>query len=222
MQKVLLLALFIISFFQVPYISAESNNDSQKEIILRAELIQKYIVQHKENIQNFIDEYSIKNNISLDRKLQELNTFSILIYKIQTGQISWSDAKKSINQILTGIKRINEEFKWLLKKEKEIFETKLAKRKVLYSRIGLQLSKKLDQINIQIAKKVLDWKTNLTDREKQLRVHMIRLNNESKKLQNINNIPFKSEQEIKQAFIRILKNIRREMLWIKATIELKQ
>lgn len=221
MQKVLLLALFIISFFQVPYISAESTNDSQKEIILRAELIQKYIVQHKENIQNFIDEYNIKNNISLDRKLQELNTFSILIYKIQTWQIKWNNAKKSINQILTGIKRINEEFKWLLKKEKEIFENKLIKRKVLYSKVWLQLSQKLDQINIQIAKKVLDWKTNLSDREKQLRIHMIRLNNESKKLQNINNIPFKSEQEIKQAFIRILKNIRREMLGIKETIQLK-
>lgn len=209
-----------MSFFQAPNISAQTNIDSQKEIILRAELIQKYIVQHKENIQNFIDEYNIKNNVSLDRKLQELNTFSVLIYKIQTGQITWENAKSNINQILSWIKRINEEFKWILKKEKDLFEKNLEKRKILYSRVWDQLAWKLDQINIQIAKKVLDWKTNLSSREQQLRQHMIRLNIESKKLQNIENIPFKSEKEIKQAFIRILKNIRREMLGIKKTIQL--
>lgn len=219
MKKVLFFLIIVSTFFQVPQIFTEETTGAQ-EIVIRAELIQKYIKQHKDNINKFIIEYNITNNIPLDRKLEELNTFSVLIYKIQIWQIQWTEAKRNINQILSAIKRINEEFKILLKKEKELFERNFQKRKLLYSEIWKKLAQKLDQINIQIATKIFKGKTQLSEREKQLKRHLLELNKESIKLKNIHNINFQSEQEIQQAFIRILKNIRREMLWIKATIEL--
>jgi hypothetical protein len=59
----------------------------------------------------------------------------------------------------------------------------------------------------------------LTQKELNLKENLIQLNKESQKLRNLKYIDFKSENEIKDSFIRILKNIKREIDLMKIVLK---
>lgn len=217
MRKLLFLIYVCLPFMNADITFAQSS--SQKEVTIQAELIQKYVKQHKINIEKFISKYEIVNNNSLNLKLRELETFQVLLYKIEKRDYTENEAKIKINQILSWIKRINEEFKITLTIEKNNFEKRLERKKAAYSKIWKKLSIQLDRINIGVAKKIFQNKTTLSQKDLIIKKHLLSLDNESKKLENIGNINFRSQNEIRQAFIRILKNIKREMQGLKSTLK---
>ncbi len=219
MKKILYLIFFTTLFlFFNNVFSAEIKYNTENNI-KKAILLEDYITKHKSKIENFIKKYKINNNIDIKNDIKWLNDTIIALKKIQTKDIEKEIAENVIKSILIKIKNINNNLKIKLKAEKNKIETKLNKKKELYSKLWIKLSNKINDINLKIALKIFKNKKELSEKELKIKENLIKLNKESKKLKNFWNINFKSENEIKNSFIRILKNIKKEIDLMKTTIK---
>lgn len=219
MNKVIFLICMFLSLFHVEILHAEENNKNQT--ILQAELLSKYVVKHSLNIENFKKKYNISDSSQINNQLQKLQKYQLVLQKIQEKRITGEVAKKSMHDILKNIKIINSQLKYSFIEEKKNYELRLEKKKKWYASAGKKLSKQLDTINIKIAKKILQNKSNLSSREKRIKNHLIILNQESKKLSTIESKTFETEEELKNYFVQILKKVRTEMIALKKTLKNK-
>jgi len=216
MKKIVSIILFTLFIIQHNSVIAEYNQDIS---ISKAILVETYIIKHKERIKNFIKKYKIQNSKTLENDIKELDESIIALAKIKNWKIISSQSEDIINAIIQRIKIINENLKINLNKQKLHFEHNLKKKKKSYSLLWLKISKKIDAINIKIAKALLKTKnTNISEKNK-IKNHLIKLNKESKKLKYFWNINFKSEKEIKDSFVRILNNIKREVNEMKKSLK---
>jgi len=219
MKKIVYSILFTLLFlFSSNVFSAEIEYNTESNI-KKAILVEDYIVRHKSKIENFIKKYNIVNNSNIDNDIRELNESLSALQKIQNNDIKKEIAENIMKAVLVRIKNVNESLKVKFKKEKEKIEYNLNTKKTLYSKFWIKLSDKINDINLKIATKIFKNKTILSTKELKIKQNLIKLNKESKKLRNFWNISFKSEKEIKDSFIRILKNIKREIGLMKDTIK---
>ena len=217
MKKIVSIILFTI-------IIITSNNNTlaeynQENTISKAILVETYITKHKKRIQNFIEKYWITNSKILENDIKELDESIIALNKIKNWEINSSQSEDVINAIVKRIKYINENLKEKLNKEKLKFQFNLRKKKNTYSKLWIKISEKIDEINIKIAKAIIKLDKTNTLKESIIREHLIKLNKESKKLKYFWNIDFKSEKEIKDSFVRILNNIKREVNEMKKSLK---
>ncbi len=217
MKKIITLILFTsIILSNINNLYAEYNQDNT---ISKAILVETYVKKHIIRINEFIEKYNIKNSQYLENDIKELKESIVALEKIKRSEINSQKSEDIINAIVKRIKVINENLKANLNKEKLIFQFNLKKKKITYTKLWIKISKKIDAINIKIAKTII--KIDKTDvlKESRMRKHLIRLNKESKKLKSFWNINFKSEKEIKDSFVRILNNIKREVNKMKESLK---
>jgi len=218
MKKIVYFIVFILSIVSSTNVLAGEYNNTENTIT-KANLIESYIQKHKLRIENFINKYNIKDTSHLQDSIKELNESITALNKIKNGEIDPNKSEEIINAIIKRIKYINEDLKRKLNTEKIAFEKTLKKKKDIYSNLWIKISEKIDDINIKIAKKVLIKNKILSEEELKVKEHLIRLNKESKKLKYFWNINFKSEKEIKDSFVRILNNIKREVNEMKKSLK---
>ena len=218
MKKIVYFMVFILSIVSSTNVLAGEYNNTENTIT-KANLIESYIQKHKLRIENFINKYNIKDTSHLQDSIKELNESIIALNKIKNGEIDPNKSEEIINAIIKRIKYINEDLKRKLNTEKIAFEKTLKKKKYIYSNLWKKISEKIDDINIKIAKKVLTKDKILSEEELKVKEHLIKLNKESKKLKYFWNINFKSEKEIKDSFVRILNNIKREVNEMKKSLQ---
>lgn len=217
--KIILFAIvFICNLISFWYTNAINQINTQNNIE-KAVLIEDYIKRHKNNIENFINKYNLKNNDELESEIKVLTESIKALEKIKTTQIEKEKAEEIIKAVLVRIKKTNESLKTKLKIEKELFEKKLKQKQELYGKLWIKIAQKIDSINLKIAQNIFKNKEVLSMKESKIREHLIKLNKESKKLKNFWNIQFKSENEIKDSFVRILNNIKRDVNLMKVTIK---
>lgn len=217
MKKIVYYILFSVLILLPSNIFAyiEYNTDSN---IKKAVLIEDYIYKHKEKIDDFIKNYWITNNSSIKKNLNWLNESIEALQKIQTTQITKQQADNVLNAVLDRIKIINDDLKQQLEIEKSLFEKRLNEKKSSYTQLWLVLWKKIDAINYKIAQNIFKNKTHLTVKENRIKEILISLNKESLKLKNFWKINFNSEKEVKDTFIIILQNIKRQINQIKQNL----
>lgn len=211
MKKIVYLIIYttlLLTFSNSFASDIEYNTDSN---IKKAILVEDYIIRHKEKIENFLDNYDIKDNKELNNDLKILNDSIIAIRKIQNTDIEKKKAEDIIQNILNRIKTVNENLKVKLKIEKELYEKKLDQKKQAYSLLWKKISDKIYNINLKLARNILKDKQNLSFKELQIKNNLINLNKESQRLKNFWDMEFKSEYDIKETFINILKNIKNEI-----------
>ncbi len=216
MKKIIYFLLFslVISISNTVYASKNQDN-----IIKKAVLVENYIKKHKEKIEKFIDKYDIKDSKYIKNNIKELNELILALNKIKNSQISNEKSEEIIKTILKRIKYINENLKEKLIIEQQLFEKNLKRKKEIYSRLWDKLSNKIDQINIKIIKSIYSNNKISNEKKEKIKNNLMRLNKESKKLKYFWKINFKSEKEIKDSFVRILKNIKREIKIMKNTLK---
>ena len=218
MKKIVYFMVFILSIVSSTNVLAGEYNNTENTIT-KANLIESYIQKHKLRIENFINKYNIKDTSHLQDSIKELNESIVALNKIKNGEIDPNKSEEIINAIIKRIKYINEDLKRKLNTEKIAFEKTLKKKKYIYSNLWKKISEKIDDINIKIAKKILTKDKILSEEELKVKEHLIKLNKESKKLKYFWNINFKSEKEIKDSFVRILNNIKREVNEMKKSLQ---
>ena len=217
MKKIVYFIIFILSVFLHVDVLANENNESNT--IQKAILIENYIIKHKIRIEDFIKKYNIKNISNLENNIKELDESIAALNKIKNSEVQIEKSEEIMTAIIKRIKYINENLKEILNIEKINFESNLKNKKIIYSKIAIKIADKIDDINIKIAKKILVNNDSLSLRESNIKENLIKLNKESKKLKYFWNINFNSEKEIKESFIRILNNIKRELLLMKKSLK---
>ncbi len=216
MKKIIYFIIFMFVLGTSTLVQA--SEDSQNNSIKKAILIETYIKKHKTRIEQFIKKYNIKDLSYLEDDIKELNESIKALNKIKTSEIPINDSDEIIKAILKRIKSVNENLKKQLSIEKNKFENNLKKKKYIYSKLWIKISNKIDNINIKIVKTILIKNKTTKLKESNIRNHLIKLNKESKKLKYFWKINFKSEKEIKDSFVRILNNIKREVNLMKKTL----
>ncbi len=217
MKKIVSIILFTLFIIQINNtVFSEYNQDNT---ISKAILVETYIIKHKERIKNFIKKYKIQNSKTLENDIKELDESIIALNKIKNWETNSSQSEDIINAIIKRIKIINEDLKINLNNQKLSFEYNLKKKKSTYSLLWLKISEKIDAINIKIAKALLKTENADMLEWNEIKEHLIKLNKESKKLKYFWNIDFKSEKEIKDSFVRILNNIKREVNEMKKSLK---
>jgi len=219
MKKIVYYILFILSFLSFCSVSALETEYNTETNVKKAILVEDYIVRHKWKVEEFIDKYNITNNWSLNNDIIELEESIEALKKIQNTDIHKEAAEEIIQAVIKRIKRVNENLKIKLKEEKLRFEKELNTKKNTYSKLWIKLSDKIDSINLKVAKNIFKDKTILSLKESKIKQNLINLNKESLKLRNFWNFVFTSEKEIKDSFIRILKNIKREVASMKEQLK---
>ena len=219
MKKIIYFILFIMLFLSSANIfiaNAEYNTESN---IKKAILVEDYIIRHKAKIEEFIKKYNLSENSNLTKDIEELNQSIQALRKIQNTSIEKQKAEEVMQAIIVRIKNVNESLEAKLREEKKAYELKINTKLKAYSNLWIKLSDKIDSINLKIAQNIFKNKEVLSLKESKIKLNLIKLNKESQKLRNFWNIKFSSEKEIKDSFIRILQNIKREITLMKTTLK---
>jgi hypothetical protein len=137
--------------------------------------------------------------------------------KTQTKKIEKNTAEEIMKSILVDFKELNSKTKIYIKIEIVKFNNDLDKEKKLYINISNRLSSQLKNFIKQIALKLKD-KQNLTDKEKNLVLHLKNLEGQTKKLDYLSNTDFKNKDEIRSNLVEIFKKIRIEVKKIKSLV----
>ena len=219
MKKIVYFILFISFFLFSSNSYAISGIYNTESNIKKAILVEDYIIKHRGRIENFIIKYEIENNNVLISELKWLNESIEALQKIQNTSIEKEIAEDIMKAILIRIKKINENLKKQLKIEKDKFQKKINKKKDIYSKLWIKLSDKINNINLKIAKKIYKNDSILSLKEWKIKKNLINLNIQSLKLRNFWSINFKSEKEIKETFINILKKIKIEVSEMKSILK---
>ena len=219
MKKIIYFILFIMLFLSSANLitaNAEYNTESN---IKKAILVEDYIIRHKSKIEEFIKKYKLSENSNLTKDIEELDQSIEALRKIQNTNIEKEKAEEVMQAIIVRIKNVNESLEAKLREEKKAYMYRINIKLKAYSRLWIKLSDKIDSINIKIATNIFKNKEILSLKESKIKLNLIKLNKESQKLRNFWNINFNSEKEIKDSFIRILKNIKREITLMKTTLK---
>lgn len=217
MKKIVYFIILSLVIFSSKAAYADEYN--QENTIQKAILIEDYIKKHKIRIEEFIEKYEISDTSYLQNDIKVLDESIKALNKIKNSEIKNEKSEEIIQAILKRIKLINEELKEKLNYEKLNFEKRLKTKKDIYSSLWVKISKKIDEVNIKIAKNLFKDTQVLSLKESRVKEHLIKLNNESKKLKYFWNINFKSEKEIKDSFVRILNNIKREVSLMNSSLK---
>ncbi|MCH2188636.1 hypothetical protein MK079_02305 [Candidatus Gracilibacteria bacterium] len=203
----------LLPFFGLGGVSASHSSINQ------AELIEKYIDTHREKIVLFAERYALGGNKDVRKHVAEFDDMKQVIIQIKSGNMSEQDAEKALVEIVKKAKQVNSQLQYVLKEEKQNFEKKLKKTQEKYQALGEHLSYTLNQVILKIISSLGD-KKDFSEKQKNIIPHLKNLEEESKKLKNIGNINFQNTSEMKQSFLRILRNIKREIKAIR-TIQKK-
>lgn len=207
-----LLLLFSNNIFASDIIyNTESN-------IQKAVLVEWYISRNKDKINAFVKKYYILNNSSIQNNINELDESIIALKKIQNKDIEKQKADDILQAVMNRIKNVNESLKKQLEIEKNLFEKNLKIKKDSFSKLWFILAEKIKNINLKTTKNIFKNKSSLSVKELKIKQNLVRLNIESQKLKNFWNVNFKSEKEIKDSFVRILQNIKREINFMKQNL----
>lgn len=218
MKKVIYFIIFnilILLFNKAWAIDIEYNTEYN---IKRAILVEDYVIRHKEKIDDFIIKYDLIWNDNLFNDLKIINESIVALKKIQNTNIEKKKADDIMQAVLDRIKIVNENLKTKLKIEKEKFKEKLNLKKQNYQKLWIKITDKIYNINLKIAKNIIKQENWLSLKELEIKNNLIILTRESQKLKNFWNMDFKSEKEMRDEFIQILKNIKSEINYMNETL----
>lgn len=212
--------LFTCLVFNINKVFVENNNlplhnsGTEKSI-----LVEKYLLEQKIKIESISIKYKLENNNKIIENIEKINFLIKALNKIQDNNLWEEKEKLIINAVLSEIKKINNELKLFLKKQKDVFDKKIIEKVNLYSKLWIKISRKIDNISLKLNANKLLKKNVLTIDEAKIKNSLVKLNFMSKKLKNFSKIKFNSQEEIKTSFIRILKSIKSEILILRNALK---
>ncbi len=218
MKKVIYFIIFnflLLLFNKTLALDIEYNTEYN---VKRAILVEDYVIKHKEKIDNFLKTYNVVWDDNLYNDLKIINESIDALRKIQNTNVEKKKADDVMQAVLERIKIVNEDLKIKLKQEKERFKERLNQKKQTYQKLWIKISDKIYNINLKIAKKIINQNDWLSLKELDIKNNLIVLNRESQKLKNFWNIDYKSEKEMRDAFVQILRNIKSEINYMNETL----
>ena len=213
--------LATISIYTVDAVNYKSNISDWNPIskntesnIEQAYLIENYIISYKTRIKNLAKKYEIKNSTILDENIEELDAMVVGLKKAQNTLVEKEDAEEIMKSVVEWLKIINNNLKPYLQNKQLNYEKKFWE---LIKNYNINTKKVAAQIRSIIRKvaEPMKRKTKLSTKDKEILKHLIRLEEQSKKLDAFSTRNFQTKGEIRKYLTVIVESIRRELLSIK-------
>ena len=209
--------LLCITFTQSSIVFA-SNEAEKSSYYTQFDLLETYLVDHKQKILLFQEKYNITQNLELDTLLTEIENLTIISKKIKFKDIEGYDSSEISAHIIKRIKYINEKLRITLTEEKNNYQEEIIKKHSVYSNIWIKAWNHLIKIIKQLANTVVKSDISIENKMK-IVVHLKNLQENSQKLIDFENSKYENIEKIQEDFIYILKEIRWEMWNIKEILK---
>ena len=208
-KKIILLFLLFITLLSSNNVF--SSNDYNNNIE-QAELIEKYILQVKNEVNELSIKYESNDSEFLKEKFKEMDNLVYVLRKIKDWEFQNNNTEDIIKKIFERFKELNSELIVYLKERKQF---KIEKD--FYIEIEQKVSNKitilLDKMNL-----VFKQKTNLSTKEKEILKHLENLEELNKYLKIIEKTRFDNSEEIRESLVKIIKEVKIEIDLIKKII----
>jgi len=185
--------------------------------IEQSQLIEKYIINYKSKIKSLEERYEIENSDVIRENTEELDRMIRGLRSIQSTLVEKEDATEVIKSVVDGLKIVNNNLKPYLKVKQRQYAIKVETLRVRYTEPTKKISIKINTLIKRIADP-MKQESKLSINQKQILKHLIKLEEESKKLNNFWNRSFETTDEIRNYLRTIIKNVRTELQWIKGLI----
>lgn len=215
MKKILLIviSLIFVLFFNISITNAENSSNDEK-----LELIEKYIKKQKKDIKKIVEKYEIVNNKDLFLNIKSLNELLNIIKRAKDAKLDDEKKEQVTKYISKTLKELNTKSKDILKKEKLIFENKLAEYQKNYINLWNKIKNKIDSLITFLYNSKIKNKNNLNLRESILKSNLEKLKEKSDYFKSFWEIKFNSKEEIKSWFKKIIEEIKIELLKLKRNL----
>lgn len=178
--------------------------------IHRAALLESHISNFSHNIHNIANKYWIREDSIIINTLTLTDQMRDAAQKIQTSNIEKSDADEIISSIVSDLSKLNTGIKIHLKQE--IWDIQQYHSK--HAEVGKKIAQELFSLTAQIDKKIPE-NTQISQKSKQVLIHNQRIKDLAHTLDNFDTLEFYKKAEIRASFLRIIKDIKKEIQLIR-------
>ena len=202
--KILSVFFITINIFSLKF--AFSENETEK-----LELIKKYIIDYKKNLNNIIKKYEIKDNRDLEENIKSLDWSMQIIDKVKNTYLPEQEKDKLIKYLTKSLRELNSKSRDILSREKENYENEIKKAQKHYSTIWNEIWDKLNSLFNLIYKQKIENKLNLTTDEIIVKNSLEKLKSKSKQLKIIWDLEFESKKDLDKFLKRTINEIKSEI-----------
>ena len=196
-------------------LSERPNQENTEENIKSAQIIEKYFIKYKNDLEAYRNDYDLKDDVILRKNIDEIQTIIFQLRKIQTNKIEKSIAESIIWEARERVKDMIRSLNSYLKNITEVIQEDTRIYQDSISLVLLKISEKLDLIIWNYEKKFWD-KRIFSARENQIKSHLKILSIENKKLKNFSKFYFRNKKALISNLKWILIKIRSEISNIKS------
>lgn len=220
MKKVFFLILYFILYitYSQSNIVFSSEELEKSKYYTEFNLLESYLIEHKQKIILFQEKYNIKDNFQLDILLNEIENLSIISQKIKYQELEWYNSAEISNHIIKRIKYINGELKVLLTQEKNKYQENVENKHKIYSNIWIKAGNYIITLIQQLAN-IVTQSDITTEKKMKIFIDLKNLENNSKKLIDFWKTKYENIEKIQEDFIFIIKEIREDMISIKEILK---
>lgn len=211
-RLLVIISIVIGLFIASPW--AFAKND--KLHIEQSYLIEKYLIEHKQNIDFFAKKYKFQNSKELKEKIQKLDSF---IQSLRSLQNDWEKSWVNISILLKDIKQTNEWIRVLLLNKKKEYSRNLKEKIKSYEEIGKVLSKQLDSVYLKMYNDYKKEESILSPKEQKVKNSLKAINILSKEMSYFWLKEFDTEEEMQTSFLWALNSIKHHILVIKQNLK---
>ncbi len=205
--------VFAVTYNGEIILDSNPNVVNTKTNINWANLIEKYLIKLKEEIQLFNEKYDIIWDVETDEFLIKIEKMISSLRKIQTTSIEKNTAEDVMRSVINELKTFNPKIKTYLKKKKIQIQIKTNNTKTNYVLFSQKLSKSLTRLINDF------YFMKITKNKDEIWTHLRKLERENTKLLNFKDTRFNNPSEVKSKFIQILNNIKKEIIEIKKLLK---
>ena len=139
--KILSVFFITINIFSLKF--AFSENETEK-----LELIKKYIIDYKKNLNNIIKKYEIKNNKDLEENIKSLDWSIQVIDKVKNTYLPEQEKDKLVRYLTKSLRELNSKSRDILRKQKIENKLNLTTDEIIVKNSLERLKSKSKQIKI--------------------------------------------------------------------------
>ncbi|MDD3302529.1 MAG: hypothetical protein PHN31_03160 [Candidatus Gracilibacteria bacterium] len=205
--------VFAISYYDEIKLTNDPSIPNNDTNINGAKLIEKYLVNLKNEIVSFNEKYDINKDSETVNFFKTLDKMISSLRKIQTTNIERNSAVEVMNSVVKDLKTLNPKVKNYLKNKKMAIQIETKNVKNNYINFSYKLSVSLTTFTKNISSKISKNKN-----KNAIIVHLKNLGVENNRLLTFSDLDFNNPSEVKNAFISILSNIKKEFIEIKKLI----
>lgn len=195
--------------YQETITESENYWDITTSQLSAAKLLQNYVANYKNKINQLHNEYEGENSIAIKNFNTQTSQMNDSLNDIQNNKYNSNEAWKIMSQIVSDLKVTNTRMKVFLEQEKILYLESIKKKQKKLTEIGRQISNTLDTLLLTVSNQLIK-KNALTQKERKLVESLVVLREQNIKMKKFSWINFTSQWEMNQYLKDVVWTIKLE------------